>query len=84
MENKLLKSGKIELPKNDADFECRFFKQGYAPLKKDGKYGFVDSKGKIVVNPSYDEAYYDYKSDSWKVRSGDEIISLENIIINDE
>ncbi len=70
----------IELPKNDADFEYRFFKQGYAPLKKDGKYGFVDSKGKIVVNPSYDDADYDYESRSWKVKRGDEIISLESIL----
>lgn len=70
----------IELPKNDADFEYRFFKQGYAILKTDDKYGIVNSNGKIVVNPSYDEAYYDNKSQTWKLRNGDETISLENII----
>lgn len=69
-----------ELPKNDADWKYRFFRQGYAVLKKDGKYGFVDSKGNIVVNPSYDDADYDYESRSWKVKRGDEIISLESIL----
>lgn len=70
----------IELPKNEEGYHYNHFRQGYAVLKKDGKYGFVDSYGKIVVNPIYDNAYYDYKSDSWKLKNGDEIISMENLI----
>lgn len=70
----------IELPENDSGYHYEFFEQGYATLEKDGKEGIVDSKGKIVVKPSYDKAYYDYGSSTWKLRSGDETIPLENLI----
>lgn len=35
-----------ELPKNDESFHYRYFERGYAILKREGKYGFVDSKAR--------------------------------------
>lgn len=69
----------IELPKNDSGYEYRFFRKGHAILKTNGKYGFVDSNGNVVVTPRFDDADYDYESKSWKVRSGDAIIIIDNL-----
>lgn len=69
----------IELPKNDSDYQYRYFRQGHAVLKSNGKYGFVDSNGNIVVKPRFDDADYDYDSESWKVRSGDTTMVVHDL-----
>lgn len=33
-----------------------FYSDGYAAVKKDGKWGFVDADGKMCISPQYDEA----------------------------
>lgn len=35
--------------------DTRIFKNGYAKIKKNGKWGIVDTKGNIVLNPEYKE-----------------------------
>ncbi len=33
-----------------------FYSEGYAAVKKDGKWGFVDADGKICISPQYEDA----------------------------
>ena len=33
------------------------FQEGMACVKKNGKYGFINKKGKLVVNAIYDNAF---------------------------
>ncbi len=33
------------------------FSEGLAPVRIDGKWGFIDKEGKIVINPQFDEVY---------------------------
>ena len=36
-------------------YESAFhFKEGLAPVKIDGKFGFIDKQGKIVIKPQFD------------------------------
>lgn len=45
-----------KLPENmDFNKYCDF-NEGLGPVVKDGKYGFVDKKGKIVIIPKYEDA----------------------------
>jgi hypothetical protein len=59
------------------------FFYGLAAVKKDGKWGFVDISGKVVIGPQFDEVRYFYedhcivrKSDRWGVidRKGEFLI----------
>lgn len=69
----------IELPNNEESYQYEYFEQGHAILKRDGKYGFVDSNGKIVATPRFDEAKFLYEKGSWQVRNGDITIITDNL-----
>ena len=32
------------------------FREGFANVKKDGKWGYIDKKGKVVIEPQFDDA----------------------------
>lgn len=38
------------------DDACPFVTEGYAAFEKNGKWGFVDDKGKVVIEPKFDAA----------------------------
>lgn len=40
----------------ECDDACLFVSEGYAAFAKEGKWGFVDEKGKVVIEPKYDGA----------------------------
>lgn len=43
---------------NELVFEDAFdYRNGYARVKKDGKWGYIDGKGNLVVEPKYDYAW---------------------------
>src|SRR5699024_6070223 len=35
--------------------EIKAYKYGYAQIKEDDKWGYIDESGKVVVSPEYDE-----------------------------
>jgi len=37
--------------------DCMEFSGGYAPVKINGKWGFIDRAGRLVVEPTYDAAF---------------------------
>ena len=40
------------------------FNEGLAPVKIDGKWGFIDTKGNVVITPAYDEVRtHQYETD---------------------
>ena len=40
------------------------FISGLAPVKIDGKWGFIDTKGNVVITPAYDEVRtHQYETD---------------------
>lgn len=40
----------------ECDDACLFVSEGYAAFEKDGKWGFVNEKGKVVIEPKFDGA----------------------------
>jgi WG containing repeat len=46
------------------------FAQGFAPVKIDGKWGYIDRAGRVVVQPTYDAAF-PFRGDYAVVREGD-------------
>jgi hypothetical protein len=46
------------------------FGQGFAPVKIDGKWGYVDRGGRTVIQPTYDAAF-PFRSDYAVIRDGD-------------
>lgn len=51
------------------------FKNGYARVKKDGKWGFVAESGKVVVEPKYDYVW-DFDGGRAKVRLDDGTVAF--------
>ena len=37
--------------------EAWLFQEGLAPVELNGKWGFIDKTGKLIVPPMYDEAW---------------------------
>lgn len=54
----------------ECDDACLFVSEGYAAFAKDGKWGFVDEKGKIVIEPKFDDAK-SFSSGLAGVKNGD-------------
>lgn len=70
---------------SDYDF-VDYYENGIAPAKKDGKWGFVNEKGKTIVTPSYDFVFRFsedlapvIKNNKWGYvnQNGEEVIPLE-------
>lgn len=40
------------------------FKEGFAYFSLDGKYGYIDKTGKVVIQPLYDDAFEEHPQ-SW-------------------
>ncbi len=59
------------------------FENGKACIKQNGKYGFIDEKGKEVMSPKYDEAIEEWNILMEVIKDGKRgvIDSFENIII---
>ena len=50
--------------------ELRSFSEGYAAVKRDGKWGYINRRGEVVVQPIYDRAY-DFHDGFAVIRQGD-------------
>ena len=48
------------------------FENGYAKIRKNGKWGFIDESGKIVVKPEYDSVWKAKYADYFGGTKGDE------------
>ena len=58
------KTGRVPflLPNNITDIGM--FNKGLAPVKIDGKWGFIDTKGTVVIPPAYNEVLtHQYETD---------------------
>ena len=64
----------------------------YIAVKKDGKYGFIDRTGKLVVSPVYDKVYPMYEEKAVVIKDGNyqiinttgkTIYSFENNVISE-
>jgi len=48
-----------EIFPNDKEYEVlHYFSENLSPIRKDRKWGFIDTTGKIVIEPIFDEATY--------------------------
>ena len=55
---KLTKAGRNKHKPNAFNpFDYEFYKNGLTEIKKKGKYGFIDSRGNLVVDCIYDDVY---------------------------
>lgn len=52
--------------KPNADWYLKF-ENGYAEIKKDGKYGFIDKKGKIVIEPRFDRVWRGFNKEGFAI-----------------
>ena len=58
--SKMIDNSDIIYIDNDISLETGYdkaFKEGLLPIKKNGKIGFMNKKGKIVIDPIYDSAF---------------------------
>lgn len=49
------------------------FSEGFAAVKKDGKWGFINTSGKIVIPFKFDKVYSSYKGGTCRLIKGEEV-----------
>ena len=61
-------SGTISIPARFTN--CEDFSGGLAPVEIDGKWGFIDQKGAVVISPQFDECRWSFSEGLAAVRLG--------------
>lgn len=54
------------------------FSEGFAAVKKDGKWGFINTSGEVVVPCNYDEVDSSYKEGSGRLTRGQEVFVFDS------
>lgn len=70
-----IKSEKIAIKPQFED--CRKFNKGIAPVKLNGKWGFIDREGNFIINPQYEDFWVKDIHYSYQVFNEDNIASVK-------
>lgn len=54
----------------EESYQIGFFNEGYCPVMRDGKYGFIDIQGNEVVPPQFDGATHVFGGRAWVKQNG--------------
>lgn len=56
----------------DCQYEdARQFQEGLAPVKADGKWGYINAAGEMVITPVFEDAYPFNEAGTAPVKDGD-------------